>query len=128
MIVNEYSFGKIFIYDCYAVAIMNEGIIVTPENNLALVDISKTHFKNKKFGYISNRINSYSIDPSVYILTSKIENLVGFAIITDDPIKRLNSEVEKRFFKKPFEDFHTLNEGIGWIKSIINTSKETSKR
>lgn len=128
MITKEYSFGKIFIHDCYVIAIMKEGIVVKVEYNLVLKEISETYFKNKKFGYITNRINSYSVDPSIYLETNKIKNLVAFAIISNNPMNLLNSEIEKMFFKKPFEHFYTIVEGIGWVKATIKNLKETTRK
>ncbi|GHC63767.1 hypothetical protein [Ulvibacter litoralis] len=124
MIIKEYHFGKLTIYDHCVVSVMNEGITVTPKDNDVLKEISETYFKGKTFGYISNRINSYSIDPSVYIQTSKIENLVAFAIVTTDSIGLLNTEIEKMFFDKPFEHFLLLEEAIEWIKTTIENPKK----
>jgi len=36
---------------------------------------------NEAFVYITHRVNSYSVDPTIYISVSKIENLVGFAVV-----------------------------------------------
>ena len=78
----RYDFADMHIYGSYMIVIMNEGVHVTPEHNQVLINITDTYYKNKKFVYITHRINSYSVDPKVYIETSKIENLAGFCVVS----------------------------------------------
>jgi len=116
----EYHFCTIEVYNDYIVVVMNEGITVSPKYNEQLVNISQKYFKGKTFGYITNRIHSYSVDPSIYIQTSKIKNLAAFAIVSDKEISMSNAQIEKLFFKKPFQHFTNLEEAINWIKNSVN--------
>lgn len=113
------DFGKIDIFDQYVIAIMNEGVIIRPEFNVILVDIAEKYFKDKKFGYISFRKNSYSVDPKIYLKTSEIVNLVGFAIISDTKIQKQNLAIEKIFLKKPMKIFTKISAAQKWIISLI---------
>ncbi|RMA64215.1 hypothetical protein [Ulvibacter antarcticus] len=117
--VLQFEFGKVEIFDFYIVTTMKEGIIVIPEYNNELINVANKYFKNKPFAYITNRVNSYSVDPKIYIETSKIKNLVAFAVVTKEAINMSNVEVEKIFLKKPFQQFETLDEAIYWAKHII---------
>ncbi len=119
IILLEYHFCKIEVHNDYIIVVMNEGITVSPEHNDVLVNISTKYFKNKKFGYITHRIHSYSVDPSIYIETSKVENLAAFAIVSDKKINMSNAQIEKLFFKKPFQHFMDLDEAINWVKNSI---------
>ncbi len=114
-----YSFGVAEIHDHYIVMVMNEGVTVTPAYNRELETLAETVFAGKKFGYITHRKYSYSVDPSTYLGTSKIENLVGFAVVSDEALSMSNVELEKLFLKKPFRHFYTLDEAIDWITEII---------
>ncbi len=118
----NYDFCKIEVYSDYIIATMFEGIILTAEKNDLLLGIATKYFKNSNFGYITNRIHSYSVDPSIYYETSKIENLVAFAVVSSKQINISNTRLEKIFYKNPFRHFIELEDAISWVK------KEVSKK
>ncbi len=121
--IFKYDFGVAEIHDNYIIMVMNEGIIVNFKINKKLTDLAKMMFKDRPFGYITNRENSYSVDPNVYIETSKIENLVGLAIVSKEKIHLITGQVEKIFLKKPMEVFENLEDAISWVKSLMSDSK-----
>lgn len=114
-----FPFGKVDVYDNYLISVMNEGETVTPEHNHELAKLSRSVYKDRPFGYITHRKNSYSVDPKTYFETSKIENLVAFAVVTNERLAISNTEVEKLFLKKPVEVFETLEQAETWVNSII---------
>ena len=116
----SYDFCKIDIYQEYIAVTMFEGINLTPEHNSVLLSISKKYFKDRSFGYITCRKYSYSVNPRIYIETSKIKNLAAFAIVSSKDIDKSNAEVEKLFFKKPFMHFTEIEEAIVWIKKEVS--------
>ena len=122
--VIVYDFGEVELFDNYLIMVMNRGVTVIPDYNDVLLNLAETHFKNKPFVYITHRKNSYAVDPSVYKLTSKIKNLVGFAVISDSSIATKTVPVEKLFFNKPFELFSTLEEGISWANTLVEAAKK----
>jgi hypothetical protein len=116
----KFDFCEVHIFDLYMIVIMNEGITVSPSNNQILLNIVDTYYKNKKFVYITHRIHSYSVNPAIYKETSKINNLIGFAIVSSDYKAKSNAEIEKLFLTKPFEVFSTIEEAIIWSQSLHN--------
>ena len=78
----DFFFGEIFVHDNYIIAVMKEGITVTPDLNDVLFDIVTTYFHSKPFVYITNRINSYSVNPIIYKSVSLIETLKAFAVVS----------------------------------------------
>ncbi|MFC4723623.1 hypothetical protein ACFO5O_14940 [Geojedonia litorea] len=121
IIKNQYS--EIQIYDNYMIVTMNEGITVLPKHNQILINIVNRYFKKKSFVYITHRLNSYSVDPAIYFETSKIPNLLGFAIVSKNYKAKLNAEIEKLFFNKPFEIFNSMELAILWAKTITGTNQ-----
>lgn len=113
------EFGVLEIYDSYVKAIMFEGVTVKPKHIAVLIAIAEKYYSNKKFGYITHRINSYSVNPIVYVETSKIKNLVAFAVVSKDPVNLSNTQVEKLFIKKPFQAFKKMEEAIAWVEEMI---------
>ena len=113
-------FGTVSMHDNYMVAVMNEGITVSPELNSVLEDLAANHYQDKKFVYITHRINSYSVDPNIYFKTSQIPNLVGFAVVLGRKIRLDNLALEKMFFSKPFKSFKSLNKAIEWANELCS--------
>ena len=118
-----YSFCTMTLYDNYLIVVVNEGEHLIPSQNQILVDIAKIHYHNKPFVYITHRKHSYSVDPSIYLKTSKIPNLYGFAVVAEVPVSMANAQIEKLFLNKPFEIFTAIDDAINWAKDIISNAK-----
>ncbi|MDH7446835.1 hypothetical protein [Aquimarina sp. 2201CG14-23] len=113
------DFCQIEIHKDYLKVIINEGVTVSPKHNDVLLDIVEKHFKNKAFVYITHRLNSYSINPTIYLETAKIKNLIGFAVVSSDPQQKLQTKVEKTFFNKEFRQFDTMESALTWKKKLL---------
>ncbi|MDY8138986.1 hypothetical protein [Aquimarina sp. 2201CG5-10] len=113
------DFCTVEIYEDYLKVVMNEGVTVSPEHNNILLEMVERHFKHKAFLYITHRINSYSVNPTIYLETAKIPNLVGFAVVSDDPQQKIQAKIEKTFFSKEFKEFNTLTEALEWKDQIL---------
>ena len=118
----SFNFGELSIYDNYVLAVMKEGVTISPNYNDVLVDISETYFRNKNFIYITHRIHSYTVDPQIYYKTEKIENLIGFAVVSHNYQAKLNAQIEKMFFKKPLMIFSDIEEAITWALKVTKTN------
>lgn len=114
------DFCEVAIYDDHIVVVVNEGAVVKPDSNSYLKEIATTYFNNRPFGYISHRKHQYSVDPSTYIETSKIENIIGFAAVSHEGIGINNVEIEKRFFTKPFRHFLKLSDARIWLRELTS--------
>jgi hypothetical protein len=102
---------------------MNEGITVLPEYNDILIDLTRIYFKEKEFVYVTHRIHSYSVNPTIYLETARIENLKGFVVVATDSKREIaNTKIEKLFFKKPFALFDSLSDAIHWKDSLLYTT------
>ncbi|WP_298320709.1 hypothetical protein [uncultured Aquimarina sp.] len=113
------DFGLIEIYDDYIKVTMNEGITVSPEHNDVLLEMVRKHYKNKAFLYITHRVNSYAVNPTIYLETAKIQNLVGFAVVSNDPRQKIQTKLEKAFFNKEFRQFDTMTSALKWKDEIL---------
>ncbi len=117
----DFSFCKVEIHTDYVLTIMTEGITVIPKYNNLLLMATDQYYKNKPFVYISHRINSYAVDPSIHIEMSKIPNLVGFAVVSNNPIQKMQTALEQSLFEKELRLFTTLKSAIAWKNKIIQT-------
>lgn len=118
----SFDFCDISIFDNYLIVVMKEGVNITPDYNAILENITKKYFSKTSFVYITNRVNSYSVDPKIYYETAKIENLKGFAVVASNYQAKINAEIEKMFFNKPFKLFDSVENAIHWAKEITDSS------
>ncbi|WP_229719383.1 hypothetical protein [Winogradskyella schleiferi] len=117
--ILHYDFCDISIYDNYVVVVIKEGVNVTSKHNIVLVEIAKKYYSATPFVYITHRINSYSVDPKIYHETVQIKTLKGFAVVSSNYQAKINAQIEKMFFNKPFEIFKTLNDAMIWADEIV---------
>ncbi|MEZ4779340.1 MAG: hypothetical protein R2786_08180 [Flavobacteriaceae bacterium] len=122
----EYDFGIIEVHDFYVKAVISEGVTIEKEISTLIISIANKHFPKKPFGYITHRVHSYSVNPIVYLEVAEIENLVGFAIVSENPSKLENSNFEKFFIKKSTKAFTTLDKAIQWVKELVEKKIDVS--
>lgn len=111
-------------YNNLVVSSINEGITLTQKLSDEITNIALKHFNDEDFIYITNRVNSYSVDPTVYFSVSKIENLKAFVVVSKQPISLQNTEIEKLFLDKTFELFEDIDTALSWSNKIL---RENSK-
>lgn len=123
VIVREYylDVGKIQVFDNYMVSIFDEGATLTLERAYQIIGISEIHFRDRAFGFISHRINSYAIDPIVYTYLRELDNLKAFAIVSSKEVDMHNFNIEKMFFKKPMKFFIEYQNGLDWVRRRLRT-------
>ncbi len=121
VIVREYQLeiGKVQVYQNYMVSIFDEGATLTLERAYQIIGISEIHFREKNFGYISLRKNSYAVDPTIYTYLRELENLKAFAIVSIKEMDMHNFKIEKLFYKKPMKFFIEYDNALAWVKQRV---------
>ncbi len=124
--ITSYNFDYCIaeIYDDHIRVYINEGVTVIPEHIAELNFVTKKHFENKFFVYLAVRINSYTIDPMIYVESNKIQNLLGIAIVSNDPKQKSQAKIERVFTNKRLQQFETLEEALDWKDEIIKRRKD----
>jgi hypothetical protein len=116
--VVKLKFCTLSFYDRFVIAKINEGVHLDHLHNEALIEVIENHF-SKPFVYITHRVNSYSVDPSVYPRATKVKYLKGFAVVSEKYQAKINAQIEQMFFGKPFEIFTKLDDAVKWANDII---------
>ncbi|MDW5289877.1 hypothetical protein [Formosa sp. PL04] len=119
-----FEFGTLKLYENYILAQINEGVTIPVEASRILVKIADEHYKGEPFAYISDRKFSYSVDPAIYIETSKIKNLVGFAIVSNIRSAISNAKIESLFSEKYYETFEIISEAKTWANYTVKQHKK----
>jgi len=123
VIVREYELeiGKIQVFENYMVSIFDEGSTLTLERAYQIIGISEIHFRDKNFGFISLRKNSYAIDPTIYNYLKQLDNLKAYAIVSVKEIDMHNFKIEKLFYKKSMKFFIEYDNALKWVKRRVNS-------
>jgi len=116
----EFSFGIFYLCDLFFVAELNEGEHFEWEKiNSVMSKVVEFYGNDIKLGYISNRINSYSVDPySWKKVDKKYGVIIASAIIYYNDFTYKNATLEKQFSKKSIKRCINLDEAIYWIKNL----------
>lgn len=112
----ELEFGIIRIFDNILISELKEGILFDVESNRQLLHIGIEEFKGKPYGYISNRIFSYAVDPLVYRESANHTSLKAIAVVTNNQIGLKSAQLEQNFYKKnSFKVFTSYNDALTWM-------------
>lgn len=116
---KTFDFGQITFYESYLIVVINEGVIIDDDLNFEITQLIIDYYKERPFIYITNRVNSYSINPRVYEYTSLIDSLKAFVIVSNNETHTENVEVEKIFLKKPIKIFSNIETAVEWTTKTM---------
>ena len=109
------------IHDNLAITRFDEGSDILIEDWLEIQEVLLDNFSGK-FAWISDRINSYSIDPTVVsAIIEDIDNVVCLAQMNYGKKLRDSTEIAKDFLsvKVPFRSFGTLDDALNWVREKL---------
>ncbi len=119
----ELEFTTLKFYKDYVVSKIKEDVIINKTNTDALVKTCSGIYQGEKFIYISQRFNSYNVDPTIYVDLEKSTNLWGIAIVSENVASLKMAIFEKNFAKFPFEIFTEFEESLSWARDILGKEK-----
>ncbi|MBL4662972.1 MAG: hypothetical protein JKY22_05345 [Flavobacteriaceae bacterium] len=125
----QLDFAVVDIFDDYFVVTMDEGLLFGRSQLNELYKLFNSYFPDSPFGYISNRINDYTVDPTSYFDTEDGPWLSAIAIMCYSETGYSNALFEQTFYKnRPFKPFYKMEECIEWLKmNVKNHQPETSE-
>ena len=121
MKIEKYDFGTLTIGDHFIIGEMKEGSDIQLDTVSKIIDVANHNFKGEPWGYISNRVHSYSLQPLVHREAPKFEkNMVAFAVVASGDKALMQAEMEKRLIGQQynFSCFNGLDKAIAWVKSV----------
>ena len=121
--VYNTNIGTVYLFQDYIVAEYKSGVDITFDNHYEVSMIIETHFKDKPFGFITNRINSYSIDlKDAEYFNKAFPQCKAYAIVSYD--KRLHAiiKIEDQFFYFNRRRFDDLLEAVNWVENTLSVT------
>ena len=119
-LVYNISYGTIQIEKHYGLIVGSTGKNVSFNDIEQLKRIVYPICDNQRFGLITHRINSYSVDPLAIEDLFKHPNLVAGAIVSNRTIARHHAQIEQlTVMDAEIQFFTDLEEAKSWIVNYI---------
>ncbi len=117
--------GDFHFFNDFIVAEFRQGTYVSFSDFEEIFDLSLEFFGSKSYGFISNRVNSFSVNLLDIIKhREKIEHLSAYAIVTYNHNSKRILAIEDYYFKFERKRFNSLIDAAKWVVSeVANTSK-----
>ncbi len=119
---EELSFTTLKFYPKFVISTVKEDIQIDEEHIQTLKEIIVDHYKKQPFIYLANRINSYSVNPLIYVNLIELNLLKGVGIISEDIQRLKTANFEKQFASFPFEIFQNNDEAKAWAERLMTAS------
>lgn len=119
------DFCEIEFYQDYVVCTVNEGVEFGLEETSDIAVLAHEFYQGKPHVYLTNRVNRYSVNPNVYRLSSTLDTLIAFGVITKIYHAKMSAELEKNFYDKKFEIFEDLEVAKAWATDMVVKHKAT---
>jgi hypothetical protein len=119
--------GELYFFENFVVAEFKEGVNLSFDTfNEARIAI-KEQFGSNDFGFIGNRINSYSIlvtdGPS---FNEEFKNLKAYAVVSHSFITEKIFEIENHFFNFNRKSFTSLEDAVVWVELSLKKVSEAN--
>lgn len=116
---GELSFAEIEMFPHYLILTIHEGVLFDSSELQELFKFFEDNFPNKDFGYISNRIHDYTINPTCYLKAKEIPNLKCMAVICNNDSTYRTVLFEQKLHQRSAKIFDNRKESIRWVESIL---------
>ncbi len=115
--------GNFYIFDKYVIGEVNEGQYFDWETAKVVIQRVYLHFgtTNLNLSYISNRVNSYSVQPKDWLNFFKERHkLKLIAVVAYNKTGMMSVVLERIFSKAPIRKFSSLKEAVHWVSDHKN--------
>ncbi|NND52436.1 MAG: hypothetical protein HKN54_08515 [Flavobacteriaceae bacterium] len=121
----SHDIGDLHFFNHFAIIEFSEGQHVTLEASIKLLDNIQNYFGDaRSFGIISNRVNSYSMQPmDVVKAKERFTNLAGYGVVANSSPGRLSAHIEDTFCTTQNIKFNNLYEAVETINSRVKAAE-----
>lgn len=121
--------GDFYFLDFFCIAEIKEGVHIGTEECQEIIIALVDHYgENLKIGFISNRINSFSIDLRQWVrFNIDYDFIMATVIVCYDHLNFNIATIEKKLSNYSTKRCYTLNQAIKWminLKEFKNISPE----
>lgn len=119
--IYHLDIGTLTVFRTFLVAEFKEGLTVGFNNGQEMLTIIYDHFGNTgNFGFICNRVNSFSIIPTDLNKIGKLfTQSPKVAIVNYTKLGKLSAQFERNYWPFPVQLFDDLHTGITWMGQAL---------
>ena len=113
----EFEFGNFYIFEEYVIGEVAEGVHFNWSLAEQVIHSVYDYFGTKdiKVAYISNRVNSYSVQPKDWMQFFKERHLIKcIAVVAYNKLGWMSVVLEKIFSNAPIKKFKDMDSAIDW--------------
>jgi len=111
------GFGEFEFYPDYFIGQINEGVNAGYDYVDALSELIQKHYSGRPVIYISDRVNSYSLDPFATMDLIKRNNIRFAAIVTYTNIQKTDYPFEEKIIEGiSMRSFNSLATAVIWAE------------
>lgn len=109
--------GDFHFFNNFIIAEYKQGAYVSFEDFSEIYDLCEEFYDSKPYGFISNRVNSFSVNLLDIIKhREKAKNLNAYAIVTYKQNAKRMLAMEDHYFNYKRMRFNSLMEATNWIR------------
>mgnify|MGYP001025394348 FL=1 len=125
MRTHELEIGTFRFYEDIVIGQIREGKQITLDNSLPLFALAWEQYRNRSLVYISDRKNSYSLDPTMHFETKKLLPFVaGYAWVVYNPVAERAARLEERFLDFPTSVFRSMDPALTWAWNLLQEKQK----
>lgn len=126
---HQLEIGTFRFYKNLIIGNINRGSKITLDQALPLLAIWPLYYNEAQpMVYLSNRKNSYSIDPTMHLEIQKLfPFLLGYGAVVYNEINYRVAQLEQQFLQCPSGIFHDLDAAITWASELIEDTPDVSR-
>lgn len=121
--------GDFYFFKDFIIAEFKEESHVSFAQFEDIMEMGKEKYNSKPVGFISNRINSYSVNLIDMFENSNFSNyLSAYAIVSYSEVTTKVLDLEDHYFSIPRKRFNNLIEAANWIQDELEIKKNNNKK
>ena len=114
------SIGDFYFFRDFIVAEFNEGSHVSYHEFEEVMELGDRKYQKKSVGFISNRVNSYSINVlNMFQNSAYLTSVKAYAIVCYNNVTQNVLEMEDHYFSVSRPRFTNLITAVAWVQNEI---------
>ena len=116
----EFPFGVFYLMDKFIISELNDEIHFDWDKIQEVIGMLIDNYGEKpRIGYLSNRVNSYSIEPQLWLdFHRDYDFIIASAMVSYTDFNYLSATIEKHFTKASLKRCFSLDEAILWMLEL----------
>lgn len=122
--LHEFDFGKVYFCYNYLITEIAEGVNFNHTMAIQIAEVANNIYADRDYGYIANRIHSFSVQPNDYQKIKEIfVNLKVFCVVVYNNLQKESIQIEQIFCPDTIFTFNNLETAISFVKREVAEGK-----